>query len=73
MSPQCLMLLTHFDECGSITSDEARGRYGIARCASRINELRKAGYDIRTEMEKGVNRFGDTVRYGRYFLRRNPE
>lgn len=38
--------------------------YGIMRLASRINDLKKMGYDIKTEMIHGDN----GKRYARYSL-----
>lgn len=43
---------------------EALNLYGIMRLASRINDLKKMGYDIKTEMIHGDN----GKRYARYSL-----
>ena len=61
-------LLAHLREFGSITQEEARNEYGIARLASRVNDLRKAGIPIRTVVEIGRNRHGEPVHYARYTL-----
>tara|TARA_R100000808_G_C2153609_1_gene163994 strand:+ start:1540 stop:1851 length:312 start_codon:yes stop_codon:yes gene_type:complete len=43
-----------------ITQDEAKNLYGIARLASRIQELRKEGYRITTKwLEKNGARFAE--------------
>lgn len=69
MKPQCVMILRHLDEHGSITSAEAMNIYGIARLASRIDDLKHLyGYKIGKVTERGKNRFGEPVNYARYFL-----
>lgn len=61
----------HLRDFGSITGMEAISEYGIMHLASRIDELRKGGMPIRTEMVKGVNRYGEKTAYGRYVLLRS--
>lgn len=68
MKPQCVMILAHLNQVGSITSAEAMSRYGISRLASRVSDLKSYGYDIRRTMERGVNRYGEPINYARYFL-----
>ena len=46
------MILKHLRKFGSITPREAMDDYQIMRLASRVDELRKAGVDIETEMRK---------------------
>lgn len=41
---------------------------GAARPSSIIANLRGNGWSIELIMRQGVNRFGDNVRYGRYYL-----
>ena len=41
---------------------------GILGYNSRIMELRRAGHEIITVMEKVQNQFGETVRRGRFSL-----
>ena len=60
------MILAHLREYGSITQHEAQNEYGIARLASRVNDLRKAGVPIRTFTETGRNRYGEPIHYARY-------
>lgn len=43
---QCEKILEHMRSRGSITSLEAVQEYGIMRLASRISELREAGFAI---------------------------
>lgn len=52
-----------------ITSQDAFRELGITRLSARIKDLRDMGYDIRTLMIEGVNRYGESVRYGKYVLR----
>lgn len=56
-----------------LTAAEALNGYGIGRLASRICDLRKAGYPIESVRTKGKNRFGDTVYYDTYRLRRRDD
>ena len=65
---QITMILRHLEQRGSITSAEAMTDYGIARLASRINDMRRLGYNITSVLEYGENRFGREVRYARYFM-----
>lgn len=50
-SRQNMMLLDHFGRHGHITPMSALVNYGIARLASRIDELRKMGAPITTTMK----------------------
>lgn len=43
-------ILQHLLEGQPVTEDAARRLFGVRRCAARISELRKAGYDVRTEL-----------------------
>ena len=61
-------ILRHLNDYGSITSLEAMTEYGIMRLASRISDLKKAGYDIRSVTETGRNRYGEPTSYSRYYL-----
>ena len=65
---QCEQVIRHMEDCGSITSLEAMQEYGIMRLASRITDLKKAGYPIRREMVSRKNRYGETVSFARYSL-----
>lgn len=59
-------ILRHLEDYGTITQGEAIQDYGIMRLASRIDELRKMGYPIQTEMVRGRNRYDEETRYARY-------
>ena len=65
---QCEIVLRHMEELGSITSLEAMQENVIMRLASRITDLKKAGYPIRREMVTRKNRYGETVTFARYSI-----
>ncbi len=54
----------------SITAQEALSELGIARLAARIRDLRDRGVGIHKIMVEGHNRYGEKVRFARYFLMR---
>ena len=54
---------------GSITQYEAWKELGVMRLASRISDLRKAGYNIASKTEAVKNRFDEKVYIKRYFER----
>ena len=47
---------------------EALQEYGIMRLASRINDLREAGFVIAKQTIKGKNRYGEHISYAAYRL-----
>lgn len=55
-------------EFGSITRAEAFTELGIVELPARITELKQEGYNIATLMETGKNRYGETVRWAKWFL-----
>lgn len=61
-------IVRHLELFGSITPMEAIKDYGIMRFASRISDLKKAGYIIITTMVEGYNRLGEKTRYAEYRL-----
>ena len=62
------MVLDHLKNHGSITSMEAIDNYGATRLSAIIFNLRKEGYSIDTLDIKGVDRYGNSVVYGKYVL-----
>ncbi len=60
-------VLRYIDEHGSITPMEAFSEFGITRLAARVNELQRKGIILERQMESGKNRFGENVRYMRYW------
>ena len=65
---QCAKILEYIAVHGSITPKDADREFGCMRLASRISDLKKAGFKIHKEMETAKNRDGETVRYARYKL-----
>ena len=61
-------IVRHLSDYGSITSAEAMNEYGIFRLASRIHDLRSAGYEIKGETVAAKNRYGEPTHYSRYTL-----
>ena len=61
-------IIRHMEDYGSITPLEAMSEYGIMRLASRVNDLKNRGLDIRRVMESSKNRYGEPVCYARYYL-----
>ena len=65
---QCERIIRHLKDYGTITSREAMIEYGIMRLASRINDLKRKGYAISSEVQKGKNRYGETTWFSVYRL-----
>ena len=61
-------ILRHLREVGPITWAQAASEYGIAHLASRISELRAAGYPITSRPVKSKNRYGEIVHFSEYRL-----
>lgn len=59
-------IIWHLNDNGSITQGEALQEYGIMRLASRVNDLRRDGHNIVTEVVTGSNRYGEKTRWARY-------
>ena len=62
-------ILQYMKDFGSITQLEALNDLGCMRLASRITELRKAGYEIEDEFVRGKNRYGEPVHFKKYWLK----
>lgn len=65
---QCKRVLQYMEDEGSITSLDAIREFGCMRLASRVSDLKRAGYPITREMETAKNRYGEQIRYARYRL-----
>lgn len=52
---------------GSITQLEALRDLGIMRLASRVNEMRKDGIEIKSRWKDVKNRFGETCQVKEYY------
>lgn len=59
-------VLTHLKERGTITSLDAINLYSATRLAAIIHVLRKKGYDIETEIEHSVDKYGSNYHYAKY-------
>jgi hypothetical protein len=62
-------IIKYIEEFGSITTMQAFADLGVTRLASRIHDLRAAGYQIERETVRGKNRFGEPVHYMKYSLK----
>lgn len=65
---QAERIIDYITEFGSITQFDAFKDLGIMRLASRISDLKKAGYPIKSENEIVKNRFGENTCIKRYSL-----
>lgn len=65
---QAQRVLDYLDENGSITQLEALKDLGVMRLASRISDLRKQGYPIKSDVVAVKNRFGESCHIKRYSL-----
>lgn len=61
-------IINYIREFGSITSYEAYADLGITQLGARIDQLKKEGYEFKTEWESSTNRFGERTDYKRYYL-----
>lgn len=62
-------VLQYMDTFGSITQLEALNDLGVMRLASRISDLRKQGYPIKSDVVAVKNRYGESCYIKRYSLR----
>ena len=65
---QAERVLEYIEEFGSITQLEALKDLGVMRLASRISDLKKQGYPIKSDVEAVQNRFGENCYIKRYSL-----
>lgn len=61
-------ILQYIRQFGSISSWEAYSELGITQLGARIDQLKKEGYQFKTEWESSTNRYGEKVDYKRYYL-----
>lgn len=61
-------ILKYLQENGGITQLQAAEYFGCYRLGARIWELKKAGYRIKKTMVTGINRYGGSVAFARYWL-----
>lgn len=62
-------VIQYIKQFGSITTIEAFVDLGITRLSARIWEIRHdRGYEVKAEVVKGKNRFGEPVHFYRYSI-----
>lgn len=61
-------VLQYILDFGSITSLQAFKDLGYTRLSAGIFELRKKGYKILDTWEHTTNRYGDKVKFKKYYL-----
>lgn len=65
---QCDIILDILEGGGTITNREAMFDYGIGRLASRINDLKRQGYPVKSRSKKVPNRLGGTSTVAEYYM-----
>lgn len=70
---QCERIVDYMRRYGSISTFEAFTDLGVARLASRINDLRKQGYSIISETRTSKNRYNETTHFSVYKLEDRKE
>lgn len=66
-------VIDYIKKFGSITSFEAYADLGITQLGARVFELKERGFKILTTCETGKNRYGENVRWYRYYLEENED
>lgn len=67
---QAERVLSYMETFGSITQLEALSDLGVMRLASRISDLKKMGYPIKSNVEAVKNRYEETCYIKRYSIER---
>lgn len=62
-------ILQYMRNFGSITPLEALKEFGVLRLGAIIYNLRRAGFDIETDMVNDIGRYGNKITYARYILK----
>lgn len=65
---QCERILFYLRHFGSITQLDALRDLGIMRLASRMSDLRKQGFNIKSETVAVKNRMGENCYIKRYYI-----
>ena len=65
---QSMRVLGYMENHGCITQFQATSDLGVLRLASRISDLKKNGYPIKSEAVAVKNRFDETCYVSRYSL-----
>lgn len=61
-------VIDYIKQFGSISSWEAYSDLGVTQLGARIDQLKKEGYEFKTEWESTKNRYGENTTYKRYSL-----
>lgn len=69
MLTQKEMIMQYIKDFGSITPAEAFLDLGIYNFSARLAELKDEGYSFDMKRERGKNRYGRAVSWGRYRLK----
>lgn len=69
---QCERIVEYCERFGSITTLDAVRDLGILRLASRINDLKNAGYRVSKTYKQVTNRFGEKTSVIKYTVKK-PE
>lgn len=65
---QAQRVLRYMEDFGSITQLEALNDLGVMRLASRISDLKKDGYPIKSQIVTVKNRYGEHCNIKQYSL-----
>lgn len=65
---QCNKILAYIRKHGSITPLDALREFGCMRLASRMSDLKRRGYTVKSVMESSKNKNGESVSYARYTI-----
>ena len=65
---QVTRVLEHLKKHGSITTYDAFVKYGITRLSARIFEIRELGYEIKTKVVTGKDRYNEPTHWTVYSL-----
>jgi len=65
---QCDRIIRHLRDYGTITQRTAMNEYAIMRLASRVSDLKRAGFDITMKLVTAKNRYGEDTTFGEYTL-----
>ena len=66
---QCERIIDYLDSHTGITSKEAMEKLGVYRLASRINDLKKDGYECDRVQREEFNRYGEKTKFTEYRLK----
>lgn len=70
---QAERVLDYMEQFGSITQLEALRDLGVMRLASRISDLKKQGYPIKSDTVAVKNRYEENCYIKRYFIQKAVE